>query len=71
MEKINKKNVNNKKEKNTKKIKDVNLNLRDKKLKINIDTIKEQKRGITLLALVITIIVLLIIAGVALNLAIG
>ena len=55
MEKINEKNKNNKKEKSTKRRKDVNMNLEDKKLKIN--EIKEQKRGITLLALVITIII--------------
>ena len=38
---------------------------------LNIRKIKQQVKGITLIALVVTIIVLLILAGVALNLTIG
>ena len=39
--------------------------------KIIKDTIKSNKRGITLLALAVTIIVLLILAGVVINLSLG
>lgn len=45
--------------------------MKSTKLNINIKKIKKQAKGITLIALVVTIIVLLILAGVALNLTIG
>ena len=41
------------------------------KTSLNIRKLKKQVKGITLIALVVTIIVLLILAGIALNLTIG
>ena len=45
--------------------------MKNKKTSLNIRKIKKQAKGITLIALVVTIIVLLILAGIALNLTIG
>ena len=45
--------------------------MENKKTSLNIRKIKKQVKGITLIALVVTIIVLLILAGIALNLTIG
>ena len=45
--------------------------MKNKKKSLNIRKIKKQAKGITLIALVVTIIVLLILAGIALNLTIG
>ncbi len=45
--------------------------MKNKKISLNIRKIKKQAKGITLIALVVTIIVLLILAGIALNLTIG
>ena len=45
--------------------------MENKKKSMNIRKIKKQVKGITLIALVVTIIVLLILAGVALSLTVG
>ena len=45
--------------------------MKNEKTSLNIRKLKKQVKGITLIALVVTIIVLLILAGVALNLTIG
>ena len=45
--------------------------MENKKKSMNIRKIKKQVKGITLIALVVTIIVLLILAGVAINLTVG
>ena len=45
--------------------------MKNGKTSLNIRKLKKQVKGITLIALVVTIIVLLILAGIALNLTIG
>ena len=45
--------------------------MENQKTSLNIRKLKKQVKGITLIALVVTIIVLLILAGIALNLTIG
>ena len=45
--------------------------MKNEKTSLNIRKLKKQVKGITLIALVVTIIVLLILAGIALNLTIG
>ena len=47
------------------------LKEKDRKNKITIRNVKKQIKGITLIALVVTVIVLLILAGVAINLTVG
>ena len=52
-------------------IKQMILKEKDRKNKITIRKVKKQIKGITLIALVVTVIVLLILAGVAINLTVG
>ena len=47
------------------------LKSKEKKGKFTIKKLKRQVKGITLIALVVTVIVLLILAGVAINLTVG